>query len=64
MIWFRIFYKEYDHGPEKKTDGMVEFQAKNISAGMSKAVKIGKRKGCRVAMIAEINKPSGLPDKL
>ena len=62
--WYRVFYKKYTTKETGKSDGAIEFQSKNVTTGLNHAIKMGKKKDMRVAMIAEIMNPSGLPNKL
>ncbi len=62
--WYRVFFKGYTTKATEKSEGTIEFQSKNITIGLNHAVKVGRKKNMRVAMIAEITGPSGLPDKL
>lgn len=62
--WYRVFFKGYFTKSTEKTEGIIEFQSKNIVTGLNHAIKIGKKKDMRVAMIAEITSPTGLTDKL
>jgi len=64
MKTFRVFFKKYENDETKKADGTIEFENKNISKALVKAEKMGRKKDMRVAMISEIIKKSGMPDKL
>ena len=59
--WFRIFFKEYKVTEKMKASAAIEIEAINFSVVTTKAFKMGRKKGMRIAMIAEIIQPTGLP---
>lgn len=61
---FRIFFKKYTTLSTEKTDAIIEIEAADFKAAYMKVVKMGKKKGMRIAMIAEVTGKSAFPDHL